>query len=198
MDTPRITPDHVASRIDKTSYINRDLLTICILTLVNGFTVTGESACASPDLFKEDVGRDLALADATSKIWPLEGYLLKQALFEGTIEKMAKVCHEINKAYCEALGDDSVLPWDVAPTHQKLTVTNGVMFHIENLDATASASHDNWLTEKEVTGWVYGKEKDETIKTHPCMMPFDELPVDQQAKDHLFRQTVHSLMGMQS
>lgn len=58
------------------------LLTFCVLVLDNGFTVTGESACASPENFDEELGRKIARANAVEKIWPLEGYLLKQKLSE--------------------------------------------------------------------------------------------------------------------
>ena len=59
------------------------LLTICVLVLRNGFTVIGESACASPENFDAEIGRNIAYANALNKIWPLEGYLLKQELYEG-------------------------------------------------------------------------------------------------------------------
>jgi len=59
-----------------------DLLTICVLTLNNGFTVTGESACASPENFDAEIGRKIARANAVQKIWPLMGYALKQQLSE--------------------------------------------------------------------------------------------------------------------
>jgi hypothetical protein len=58
------------------------LLTFCVLVLKNGFTVTGESACASPENFNAELGRKIARANAVSKIWMLEGYLLRQQLFE--------------------------------------------------------------------------------------------------------------------
>lgn len=56
------------------------LLTFCVLVLKNGFTVTGESACASPENFNAELGQKIARANAVNKIWPLEGYLLKQQL----------------------------------------------------------------------------------------------------------------------
>ena len=56
------------------------LLTFCVLVLNNGFTVTGESACASPENFDADIGRKIARANAVQKIWPLMGYALKQKL----------------------------------------------------------------------------------------------------------------------
>jgi len=58
------------------------LLTFCVLVLRNGFTVTGESACASPENFDAEIGRKIARANAVQKIWPLEGYLLKQRLHD--------------------------------------------------------------------------------------------------------------------
>jgi hypothetical protein len=58
------------------------LLTFCTLVLANGFTVTGESACASPENFNAELGRKIARANAVAKIWPLEGYLLKQQLHD--------------------------------------------------------------------------------------------------------------------
>lgn len=58
------------------------LLTFCVLTLQNGFTVTGESACASPENFDAEIGRKIARQNAVNKIWPLMGYALKQRLQE--------------------------------------------------------------------------------------------------------------------
>ncbi|WP_252370415.1 Gp49 family protein [Escherichia coli] len=58
------------------------LLTFCVLVLRNGFTVTGESACASPENFDPEIGRKIARENAVNKIWMLEGYLLKQKLSE--------------------------------------------------------------------------------------------------------------------
>jgi hypothetical protein len=59
-----------------------DLLTFCVLVLKNGFTVTGESACASPENFDAEIGRKVARANAVQKIWPLMGYELKSKLNE--------------------------------------------------------------------------------------------------------------------
>lgn len=62
------------------------LLTFCVLVLQNGFTVTGKSACASPENFDANIGRKVAFDDALNQIWPLEGYLLKQRLFDASCE----------------------------------------------------------------------------------------------------------------
>ena len=58
------------------------LLTFCVLVLKNGFTVTGESACASPENFDAEIGRKIARDNAVAKIWPLLGFSLKQKLHE--------------------------------------------------------------------------------------------------------------------
>jgi hypothetical protein len=60
-----------------------DLLTFCVLVLRNGFTVTGESACASPENFDAEVGKKIARANAVNKIWPLMGYELRTRLGHG-------------------------------------------------------------------------------------------------------------------
>ena len=103
---PRITPQHINSVIVGEHYFTAgdgyagaaalaiaegdlinpppqlDLLTFCVLVLKNGFTVTGESACASPENFDAEIGRKIARDNAVNKIWMLEGYLLKQKLSE--------------------------------------------------------------------------------------------------------------------
>jgi len=56
------------------------LLTFCVLVLRNGFTVTGESACASPENFDAEIGRKIARANAINKVWPLMGYALRSRL----------------------------------------------------------------------------------------------------------------------
>lgn len=74
---PRVTFDQLQANIVGKKFIQMDLLTICVLTLANGFTVLGQSACAVPGNFKLDVGQRLAEQDAQSKIWALMGYELK-------------------------------------------------------------------------------------------------------------------------
>ena len=110
-----------------------------------------------------------------------------------TLASIAAICHEANRAYCKSIGDDTQLPWGKAPEWQKESAIKGVRFHINNPDADASASHQSWYDQKEKDGWVYNLVKDPEAKTHPCMVPFDELPNEQQIKDHLFRSVVHGI-----
>lgn len=65
-----------------TAFKAHHLLTFCVLTLRNGFTVTGESACASPENFDAEIGRKVARANAVAKVWPLMGYALKEQLVQ--------------------------------------------------------------------------------------------------------------------
>lgn len=109
---------------------------------------------------------------------------------------IAQVAHQINKAYCEALGDTSQVNWDDAPDWQKESALHGVEMHLGNPDAGAEASHESWLAQKEADGWVYGEVKDADAKTHPCILPFSELPVEQQAKDAIFRAVVHAVNAL--
>lgn len=112
------------------------------------------------------------------------------------IADIARVTHEANRSYCLGLGDASQPSWDEAPAWQRNSAIAGVEFHLANPDASDSASHDCWLAEKRATGWVYGETKDPEAKTHPCMVPFEDLPREQQAKDALFRSVVHALRGL--
>lgn len=109
------------------------------------------------------------------------------------IESIAKVCHEVNKAFCHSIGDHSQPTWDEAPDWQKNSAIAGVNFHLENPDASPSASHESWLKVKEEEGWKYGPVKDADKKEHPCFVPYDQLPTEQKSKDFLFKQVIHSL-----
>ena len=99
LTAPRVTPSDIEANIASEHYFtaahgvygadrNHDfagqlvleLLTFCVLVLRNGFTVTGESACASPENFDAEIGRKIARANAVNKLWPLMGYALKEQL----------------------------------------------------------------------------------------------------------------------
>lgn len=104
LTAPRVTPDDIEANITSTHYFTAAdgeqgrlmgeghdpcgipsnesicLLTFCVLVLRNGFTVTGESACASPENFDAELGRKIARANAVNKMWPLMGYALKERL----------------------------------------------------------------------------------------------------------------------
>lgn len=84
LTAPRVTPERLEEVITTEQYhvFPNTTFTSCLLTLVNGYTVLGESACASPENFDADLGRKIARKNAVNKIWALEGYLLRQKLHE--------------------------------------------------------------------------------------------------------------------
>ena len=86
LTAPRITPAEIEANIAQENYFTGKLLTFCVLVLRNGFTVTGESACASPENFDAEVGRKVARANAVNKIWPLMGYELRSRLHEAALK----------------------------------------------------------------------------------------------------------------
>ena len=106
---------------------------------------------------------------------------------------IARAAHEINRAYCEALGDHSQPTWLDAPEWQRESAVAGVRFHLDNPEAGPDASHESWLAHKAADGWTYGPEKRAELKQHPCMVPFADLSREPQAKDHIFRAVVHAL-----
>lgn len=109
------------------------------------------------------------------------------------IEQIAKVCHEANKAYCESIGDYSQKSWEDAEQWQRDSAMMGVEFRLNNPDAPRSLQHDAWSGQKVKDGWVYGEVKDAVAKTHPCLVPYEELPEEQRKKDALFQGIVDAL-----
>ena len=121
---------------------------------------------------------------------------LRNAMLQGmsrraSVEQIARAAHEVNRAYCQALGDLSQPAWEEAPDWQRASAMEGVRLHLSG-DHGPEASHANWMAQKEREGWVYGPTKDPAAKQHPCMVPFHLLPREQKAKDFIFRAVVHA------
>lgn len=86
LTAPRVTIDKIESVIQHIQYhvFPGTMVTVCCITLTNGFNTIGESACASPENFDAELGEKIALGNAKQKIWALEGYLLRESLFNAT------------------------------------------------------------------------------------------------------------------
>jgi len=110
-----------------------------------------------------------------------------------TVSEIAWVCHEANRTYCLTQNDASQLPWDQAPNWQRMSAIQGVQFRQSHPDAPLSAQHESWYKQKDAEGWVYGEVKDADRKTHPCFLPYDQLPAWQRRKDALFASIVIAL-----
>lgn len=109
------------------------------------------------------------------------------------IQGIAYVCHQANKAWCEMNRDLSQKDWHDAEDWQRDSAIKGVAFKLDNPDAGHDAQHNSWMKEKVDAGWIYGEEKNAELKTHPCIVAFDQLPEFQQKKDALFCAIVDAL-----
>jgi hypothetical protein len=78
----KLTTKYLNSLVDNVEYVHQGLLTICTITLKNGFQLVGTSACVSKDNYNVQIGRNIAYENAFAKLWELEGYALKQRIYE--------------------------------------------------------------------------------------------------------------------
>jgi hypothetical protein len=107
-------------------------------------------------------------------------------------EAIARVCHEANRALQIEAGDPAVSPsWEDAPAWQRESAVDGVAQ--AQAGATPDELHGAWCRFKEQDGWVYGPEKDADAKTHPCLVPYAQLPEEQRRKDAVFGAIVAAL-----
>lgn len=105
------------------------------------------------------------------------------------IEMCARAAHEVNRTYCMTLGDDSQPTWEEAPEWQRESAIHGATRAIDG-ERKPDESHDDWAGEKLSDGWQWGRVKDAAKKTHPCLLPYDQLPKHQQVKDEIFLSVV--------
>ena len=109
------------------------------------------------------------------------------------IGDIAIICHEANRRYCQILGDNSQKIWEEAPFWQRQSAIKGVFLVQKTPNSPPGVFHDAWCREKTAEGWVYGEIKDDKAKTHPCLLPYMDLPPEQRVKDLLFKNIVLAL-----
>lgn len=109
----------------------------------------------------------------------------------------AMLAHELNRAYCTAIGDTVPAQWDKCHVSLQQSAVNGALFWMEHPDAPPSAGHDAWMAARADAGWRLGAKKDEVEKTHPNMRPFEALTKEQEMKDILFRGVIKSVLYVQ-
>ena len=131
-------------------------------------------------------------ADIEANIASEHYFTAAEATEAPSVGQIARVAHEVNRAYCQALGDATQPRWNDAPEWQRASARMGVDLH-EMGDFGPEASHISWMNQKLEDGWKYGPVKNPEAKEHPCIVPFDQLPLEQQAKDHIFRGVVHAV-----
>jgi len=109
-------------------------------------------------------------------------------------ESIARICHAANAAYSAEIADNfNHLPWDDLPQHLRDTTIAGVKARQDNPDMSPADMHENWLKSKREQGYSYSSVKDDDAKTHPCMLPYEELPTEQRIKDAIFSAIVDAI-----
>jgi hypothetical protein len=108
----------------------------------------------------------------------------------------AMVAHEANRAFCLTIGDSSQVDWRTSAEWQRESAVHGVEAIVNDPSITAEQQHQAWCDEKIAKGWTHGAVKDAAEKTHPCLVPYDQLPAEQQVKDALFGAVVRVVLGI--
>lgn len=112
---------------------------------------------------------------------------------DAELEIIARVCHEANRAFAAAHGDFSHPVWDEAEDWMREATYEGIRYRLANPEAPPGAQHRQWMEQKRATGWTYGAVKDGEAKTHPLLIPFEELPEREKQKDALFMGVISAL-----
>lgn len=110
-----------------------------------------------------------------------------------THEQIAELCHTINRFYSQLIGDPMQPRWEDMPEDIRKGVISAVYMVLNEPDMTPRAQHEAWCDAKVREGFVYGPVKDLENRTHPLLIPYDQLPKEQQAKDSLFMGTINAL-----
>lgn len=113
---------------------------------------------------------------------------------EDVIKAAAQAAHEANRAWCSACGDHSQAPWESAPVWQRDSAIAGVRVIVSDPETKPATLHVAWWQNKIADGWTYGTVKEPTRKLHPCMVPYEQLPPEQRAKDAIFHAVVRSIL----
>lgn len=109
------------------------------------------------------------------------------------IGHVALICHEANRMMQVINGDEVATSWDALSEEQRERITNGVAFRLRNPACTPAIMHQNWIQDMRADGYVLGERIDHKEKIHPNMVPFEDLSLEQKAKDMLFSGIVDSL-----
>lgn len=114
-------------------------------------------------------------------------------LDDAAITRIAQVMHETMRAWQKANGQAPAPPWSRAPKWMRESSAASVVWRIANPNASDSAQHDQWTAQKEADGWRHGRVKDGKKKTHPMMVPYNQLPEFERRKDTLVNAVIDAL-----
>lgn len=139
-----------------------------------------------------DKGEPVALTGGEAEQAPPAGEVTRESI---TVDEIAELAYEAARAWCIIIGEVPMPPWVEGTPQIREKTADGVRSLLANPAASLSTQHDWWMAARAADGWQYGEVKDPEKKTHPNMVPFDQLPWDQQVKDRLFRHIVHAIIG---
>lgn len=112
------------------------------------------------------------------------------------VESAARLAHQVNRDFRIALGEEAGPTWDEASEEMRTSTRIGVALVLDSDNPTPEGMHASWMHTKELQGWKHGAVKDEVEKTHPNMLPYDQLPPMQRMKDHIFISVVREFAAI--
>jgi len=110
-----------------------------------------------------------------------------------SVDQIAMVAHEANKAYCSMIGDHTQVNWDMAPEWVRQSAKVGVGLVFADPSVTPEIMHNSWMAGKIDGGWKHGPIKAPDLLEHPCLVPYADLSSDHRLKDVLFLAIVRIL-----
>lgn len=109
------------------------------------------------------------------------------------VERIAAACHAVNVTYSLCIDDSTPQSWESSDDWQRESAISGVKAILAGEVTTPEESHKRWTERKDAEGWRYGLKKDVFLKTHPCMLAYEDLPIAQRVKDELFFATIKGM-----
>ncbi|MCR9271122.1 MAG: RyR domain-containing protein [Hyphomonadaceae bacterium] len=121
----------------------------------------------------------------------------KDAVSPSKIEKIARTAHEAIKGWRLANGQESIPDWEDAPDWMVSATKDSVMMVLQDPNTSASKQHEQWMDKKLRDGWKQGPLKNPEAKTHPLLIPYEELPEVERMKDSLMNAVISALAEIQ-